>query len=877
MMQYVIRGGSPLHGELTVSGGKNAALCILSGTLLVNGVCRIENIPDIGDVRVILKILEALGAKVRTVGPAAVEIDSSDVSGRTVPAALGQKIRGTHFVLAALMGRFHSASAPLPGGDRLGSRPIDIALRGLKAMGAAVREEDGFVRAEVPDGKALHGAAIRFELITVGSTLHLMLAAALAEGTSVLENAAKEPHVVDLAGFLNAMGADVRGAGTDTIVIRGVSALHGGSYTLIPDQIEAGTYMAAVAAAGGSVRINHVIPAHLSCISTELRRMNVQIEEGEDWVLVSRTGRMKPCDIETQPHPGFPTDMHPQIVAAMCLADGRSSLTETVWKNRFQYVPELCRLGAHITTAGRTAVIEGGAPLKGAHLTACDIRGGAAMVIAGLAADGVTRIDEAQQVERGYQGFAAKLAGVGADIRVYQEDRALFAPGSRVHMIGIGGSSMSGIAMLLHRKGCIVSGSNRDDAESLRALRAEGISAAVGHCAENVEGAGLVVYSMAIPEDNIELVTAKKRGIPIIERSELLGRLSSEFDRTVSVCGTHGKTTVTSMLAQILTETNADPTVHIGGTLKAIGGSVRCGSSDLFLTEACEYRRNFLNLSPDAIVLLNIDEDHLDYYRDIDDIESAFSAFLNKLPKKGWALGNGEDPRVIRQLRRVSCPTYTFGAQEGCDYRLADPAEDAQGYVQFDFCFREQRLGRVRMAVPGLFNAKNAVAALGAAHLLGADMTAACEIMGRFTGAHRRFERTGMLNGAELFHDYGHNPAEMRNAVSIARKRCRSGRLWVVMQPHTFSRVKTLFQDYLSCTEEADYTLVTDIYAARENDPGDLDSGRLVDGMQAKGVRAVWTPSFEDAAAVLRNGVREGDLVLTLGCGNIYLLNEMLS
>lgn len=876
MTQYVIRGGSPLYGEVAVSGAKNAAASILPGALLVSGVCRIENVPDFEDVRVILDILKALGAKVRRVDSAAVEIDSTEISGRTIPAEPGRKIRASHFVLAALMGRFGHAVAPLPGGDRLGARPIDLPLKGLEAMGAAVKEENGLICAHVPDSKKLKGADIRFAWKTVGATMHLMLAAALADGTTVLENAAKEPHVADLAGFLNTMGADVHGAGTDTIVIRGVSSLHGGCYSLIPDQIEAGTYMAAAAAAGGKIRISRVIPEHLACISSELRKMNVQIDEGDDWVLVSRTGELKPVDIETLPYPGFPTDMQPQVAAVMCLARGKSTLTESVWKERFQYVPELCRLGARITTNGRTAVIEGGTPLNGAHLTACDIRAGAAMVIAGLAAEGVTKIDGIQHIERGYQDFPAKLAGLGADIRVCSQDAPLLTSGARIHLIGIGGSSMSGIALMLHKKGFRVSGSNSIDCETLRTLRSEGVPVTIGHRAENVEGAELVVYSMAISEDNIELQAAIERGIPTLERSELLGRISGEYGRSIAVCGTHGKTTVTAMLAQILTETKADPTVHIGGSLKAIGGSIRCGSSDLFVTEACEYRRNFMNLSPNAIVLLNIDEDHLDCYRDIDDIESSFAAFLIKLPKNGWALGSGEDSRVVRQLRQLSCPTYTFGMQAGCDYRAVDPEEDEQGYVQFDFCYREEKLGRVRMAIPGLFNAKNAAAALGAAHLLGTDMEAACEIMGHFTGAHRRFERTGTLNGAELFHDYGHHPAEMQNAVAIARKRCRNGRLWAVMQPHTFSRVKTLFQDYLSCTREADVTLVTDIYGDREPDPGDIDSGMLVEGMRRKGVNAIWTPSFEDAASAIKNGVRAGDLVITMGCGNIYLLNEML-
>lgn len=448
--------------------------------------------------------------------------------------------------------------------------------------------------------------------------------------------------------------------------------------------------------------------------------------------------------------------------------------------------------------------------------------------------------------------------------------------GGRIHMIGIGGCSMSGLALLLKSRNYTVSGSSMGDSEYVKELLARGIEVMTGDCAGHVDGANLVVYSHAIQEDNVELLAAKEKGIPVMSRSQLLGQISEEFSRSVSVCGTHGKTTVTSMLAQILIEAGADPTVHIGGVLPSMGGSVRAGESDVFLTEACEFQRSFLDLYASDIVLLNIDEDHLDCYRDIDEIESAFGAFLQKLPADGWALGNGEDERVVRQLQSLKCRSATFGFSAACDYRIENSAEDARGYFQFDFCHGREKLGHICMAVPGSFNAMNAAAALAEAHHLGIDMRSACRSIESFTGAHRRFERTGTLHGAELFHDYGHNPAEMRNALSIARKRCDHGRLWAVMQPHTYSRVKTLFQDYLSCTQAADITLVTDIYAAREADPGDIDSGMLAAGMNAKGINAVWTPRFEDAAALLRSSVRAGDLVLTMGCGNIYLLNDML-
>lgn len=448
--------------------------------------------------------------------------------------------------------------------------------------------------------------------------------------------------------------------------------------------------------------------------------------------------------------------------------------------------------------------------------------------------------------------------------------------GGRIHMVGIGGSSMSGLSLLLRSRGFTVSGSTKDDSEYLELLRAHGIQVDTNDSPEHVDGAALVVYSHAIHEHNVELLAAHRKGIPVISRSQLLGQFSDIFDRSISVCGTHGKTTVTSMLAQIMIDAGVDPTVHIGGVLPTMGGSVRAGKSDLFLTEACEYQRSFLSLYASEIILLNIDADHLDYYRDIDEIEGAFGAFLKTLPADGWALGNGEDERVVRQLRALNCRTSTFGVSAACDYRMENAVEDAKGYFQFDFSYRREKLGHIRMAIPGLFNAKNALAALAAAQYLGVNMNDACDSIEGFTGVHRRFELTGTLHGAEVFHDYGHNPTEMRNALSIARKRCDKGRLWAVIQPHTYSRVKALFQDYLTCSQAADVTLVTDICGARESDPGDIDSEMLVEGMKAQGVNVIWTPTFEDAALLIRNGVGEGDLVLTMGCGNIYLLNEML-
>lgn len=416
MDQYIINGGKELFGEVTISGAKNAAASILPGTLLVDGITRIHNVPDIQDVQLTLRILEALGATCRYIDRSVLEIDCRRLKSHEVPAQMGIQMRASHFFLGAMLARSGEAASPLPGGCDLGTRPIDQHLKGFEAMGASVFVQDDCVRVRMLEGKKLHGADIRFDLVTVGATMNLMLAAVLAEGVTVLRNAAKEPHIVDLAGFLNAMGADVSGAGTDTITIRGVKAMHGGEYSLIPDQIEAGTYMAAAAAAGGSVKICNVIPPHLSCITAVLKKMNVQVTEGSDFVQVTRNGRLKGTDIETAPYPGFPTDMQPQIGALLCLADGTSSIHEAVWADRFRYLEELKRMGASSEAEGQHALIHGKPGLHGAEMTACDLRAGAAMIIASLAAQGKSEIRNIQLIERGYQDITGKLSGLGADI-----------------------------------------------------------------------------------------------------------------------------------------------------------------------------------------------------------------------------------------------------------------------------------------------------------------------------------------------------------------------------------------------------------------------------------------------------------------------------
>jgi len=417
LTKYVIRGGLPLHGEVEISGAKNAAVAILPAALLVSGSCRIENIPQISDVTLILRILQDLGADVRTVNRNTVDIDCSHVRNGAVRYEFARKIRASYYLIGALLGRFGSAEVPPPGGCNLGGRPIDQHIKGFVAMGADVDVRGGFIHAKANQGR-MQGAQIYLDVVSVGATMNIMLAAALAEGMTVIENAAKEPHIVDLANFLNSMGADIMGAGTDVIKIRGVKRLGGGTYSIIPDQIEAGTYMACVASAGGDVRIRNVIPKHLECITAKLEEMGVQVEEEDDAVRVRSSGRLQRTNIKTLPYPGFPTDMQPQIAAALCVAEGTSVITEGVWDSRYKYVDELRRMGAQIQVDGKVAVIEGIDHMTGAPVSACDLRAGAAMIVAGLGATGSTEIDCVQYIERGYEDIVRKLSAIGADIRV---------------------------------------------------------------------------------------------------------------------------------------------------------------------------------------------------------------------------------------------------------------------------------------------------------------------------------------------------------------------------------------------------------------------------------------------------------------------------
>ena len=425
MDRYIINGGKPLVGSVEISGMKNAAVAVLFACLLVNDTCTIENVPNIIDVSVALDILAGIGVKVKKVAKNTVELDSTHAVGGMSSYELVRKMRASYYLIGAELGRFGSAYVAYPGGCDFGVRPIDQHIKGFEALGATVDVEGGYVEANALG--RLRGGNIYFDVTTVGGTINVILAAARSDGLTVIENAAREPHVVDVANFLNACGARISGAGTDTIKIRGVKQLHGCCYTIIPDMIEAGTYMLAAAATCGNLRIGGVIPKHLESVTAKLIEMGVDVVEEDDSVTVSRRGPLERVNIKTQPYPGFPTDMQPQICVLMCLASGVSYLNESVWDNRFRYVSELKRMGARIKVNGKTAIIEGGKPLSAAALKACDLRAGAAMIIAGLAAPGTTSIDDVYYIERGYDDVVGKLRSVGADITLqHVPDESVF-------------------------------------------------------------------------------------------------------------------------------------------------------------------------------------------------------------------------------------------------------------------------------------------------------------------------------------------------------------------------------------------------------------------------------------------------------------------
>ena len=417
MARYEIHGGNPLNGTVTISGAKNAAVAILPATLLVRGKCRIENVPYISDIDAMSNILFEMGAKITCPERNVLEIDCSDVQCTEPNANLVRKMRASYYLMGALLGRFGQAKVALPGGCSFASRPIDQHIKGFLLLGADVDDTDEYV-ALTPGPEGLQGGRISLDMASVGATINIMLAACLIPGQTIIENAAKEPHIVDLANFLNTMGARIYGAGTDTVKIRGVEKLHGGTYTIIPDQIEAGTYMAAVTAAGGNVLVQNVIPKHMECITSKLQEMGARVIHYDDSIRVIRTGKLRRTTVKTRPYPGFPTDMQAQVCVCMVLANGVSKLTESVYETRFfGYCTELESMGANIKINGKTATVTGVEKLTGATVCAHDLRAGAALVIAGLAAEGTTFVEHIHFVERGYESLVRKLTALGADIR----------------------------------------------------------------------------------------------------------------------------------------------------------------------------------------------------------------------------------------------------------------------------------------------------------------------------------------------------------------------------------------------------------------------------------------------------------------------------
>ena len=416
MARYEIHGGKPLTGSVTISGAKNAAVAILPAALLVNGVCRIENVPDISDVRILLDILQGMGAKITKESTDVVIIDCSDITDTHPNPDLVRKMRASYYLMGVLLGRFGSANVALPGGCNFASRPIDQHIKGFMALGADVEETQDYVALR-PGELGLQGGRVSLDVVSVGATVNIMLAATLTPGQTIIENAAKEPHIVDLANFLNTMGARVSGAGTDTVKIRGVKSLKGGSYAIIPDQIEAGTYMAAAVATQGNVLVKNVIPKHMDCITTKLQEMGARVINYDDAIRVQCSKRLRSTTVKTRPYPGFPTDMQAQICVCMALAAGTSRLTESVYETRFfGYCSELERMGAQIQINGKTAAVTGVESLHGATVYAHDLRAGAALVIAALSAEGVTYVEDIHFIERGYENLVSKLTQLGADI-----------------------------------------------------------------------------------------------------------------------------------------------------------------------------------------------------------------------------------------------------------------------------------------------------------------------------------------------------------------------------------------------------------------------------------------------------------------------------
>lgn len=417
--QYLIKGGTPLRGEVEISGAKNAALGILAAAIMTDETVTIENLPDVRDINVLLTAIEGIGAVVTRVNSHCVKINGSTIGNITIDYDCIRKIRASYYLLGALLGKYHRAQVALPGGCNIGSRPIDQHIKGFEALGAKVSLEYGMIDASA---EKLVGSHIYFDVVTVGATINVMMAACMAEGTTVIENAAKEPHIVDVANFLNSMGANIKGAGTDKIRIKGVEKLHATEYSIIPDQIEAGTFMVAAAATKGDVLIKNVIPKHLEAISVKLIEIGASVEEFDDAVRVTADKRLGHTQVTTLPYPGFPTDMQPQIATLLALSTGTSTVHESIFENRFKYVAELSRMGANIKVDNKTAIIEGVENFQGAEVSAPDLRAGAALVIAALAADGFSIIDSIEYVERGYELFEEKVRSIGGSMEKVDVD-----------------------------------------------------------------------------------------------------------------------------------------------------------------------------------------------------------------------------------------------------------------------------------------------------------------------------------------------------------------------------------------------------------------------------------------------------------------------
>lgn len=422
MEQYIIKGGSPLVGEVEIGGAKNAALAILAASIMTDETVVIENLPDVRDINVLIQAMQSVGAMVERIDRHTVKVNGSTIRDLTIEDDYIKKIRASYYLLGALLGKYKKGEVALPGGCNIGSRPIDQHIKGFKALGADVKIAHGLI---ITEAEKLKGSHIYLDVVSVGATINIMMAATMAEGQTIIENAAKEPHVVDLANFLNSMGANIKGAGTDVIRIKGVEKLHKTEYSVIPDQIEAGTFMFAAAATKGDVTVKNVIPKHLESISAKLMEIGCEIEESDDAVRVVSSKPLTHTHVKTLPYPGFPTDMQPQIAVTLALSAGTSIVTESIFENRFKYVDELTRMGASIKVEGNTAIIDGVSKYTGAHINAPDLRAGAALVIAGLAAEGFTTIDDIVYIQRGYEDFEIKLQGLGASIeKVTSEKQA---------------------------------------------------------------------------------------------------------------------------------------------------------------------------------------------------------------------------------------------------------------------------------------------------------------------------------------------------------------------------------------------------------------------------------------------------------------------